>query len=148
MLLLTLGGSLAAQPAEHGPARGTVTVNGQTVALRYVYSMRAPNPFDRTKSDMRLVFADRELATLDEIELGRMAGLNAIDVRITHDSRIIGCTLFSPHLRGGRPVAGIGMQRLDQRRLGARLWTGQPHTYAGNVYAYDVGFDPLLKPFS
>jgi hypothetical protein len=128
------------------PAEGTLTVNGQTAALRYAYAVACPNPFHKTKRDTRVILADRELATTDEVALGRIAGLNAIVLQVTWDKRIIGCTVFSPHLRKGIPIAGIGMQKLvsrlfTPRRIAGRLVTEQPEAYAGNVYRYDVSFD-------
>jgi hypothetical protein len=128
------------------PAEGTLTVNGQTAALRYAYAVSCPNPFHDEKRDMRVILADRELAARDEVALGRIAGLNAIVLHVTWDKRIIGCTVFSPYLRKGIPIAGIGMQKLTTRvfalgHIAGRLLTEQPEVYAGNVYGYDVTFD-------
>ncbi|HEX9986411.1 MAG TPA: hypothetical protein VGF69_24345 [Thermoanaerobaculia bacterium] len=130
------------------PAEGTLTVNGQTAALRYAYAVSCPNPFHKTRRDTRVILADRKLSATDEAALGRIAGLNAIVLQVTWDKRIIGCTVFSPHLRKGIPIAGIGMQKLVTRvfvpgRIAGRLLMEQPEVYAGNVYRYDVSFDVI-----
>jgi hypothetical protein len=44
----------AAAPAEEGAATGRLTLNGETVSLRYAYALAQPGFFDKSTEDVRL----------------------------------------------------------------------------------------------
>jgi hypothetical protein len=138
-----------------GTASGTLTVNGKTVQLKYVYAALKEDPFDKKKKATQLLVTDQAIpadAASDEFRLMEVRDkqkLNGVMVLITGDKRIVSGAVYSPLLKKMDYVSGVGMQQLEltthtAARVAGRVWLEKPHDFFDNIYQYNITFDAAI----
>jgi hypothetical protein len=148
-----------------GQAKGTLTVNGQAVTLRYAYADRETNPFDGAKLDIVVVLTDRPIAAdvLARHDIGGLPGAaEAAGVRnyvrltlrmegsgweighrtISHDA-LKGKTLqVSPD-----PVSRFDGRAVTETRVEGTVHTNGPQTFPhDDTHEYEVSFNVAVMP--
>ena len=142
------------QAVAAGPAKNTMTVNGKTVNLKYVHAMNKPNPFDKKKTDVFVIFTDKELpegALFDEFALMTLAdkGTTGASVQIDGDKQVISGQLFSPNFKKMSNFSSTGSQKLEVKnwtkdRIAGSVTLG-PADFFEEKYQYAVTFDVPIE---
>jgi hypothetical protein len=137
-------------------SKGTFTANGKKVNLSNGYAANRKNPFDKTKTDVFLVFTDKEIpaeAIFDDFGLMGLAdkGISGVTVQIAAENkRANSGTMFSPNFKKMKQFSVSGSQKVE-----ITSWTKD--RVAGTVsipaddffdetYEYSVTFDlPIVS---
>lgn len=92
--------------AAGGTASGTLTVQGQTIPMKYAYAVQIPDFFDKAKLGTRLVVSDvplSEAAVQEEMELmslSRVGKLNAVQFEFGAERSSVSMSILSNKLGG------------------------------------------------
>jgi hypothetical protein len=137
--------------AADGTAKGTLTVNGKTVQLKYAYAAQREDPFDKKKTAIQVLITDQQVpadAARDEFKLMEVRDkqhINGVSILVTDDQRIVSGGLYSPNLKKMDFVSGVGMQKLELTAMTKDRIAGHvavpKDDFFDNVYSYDVTFD-------
>jgi hypothetical protein len=132
-----------------------MTANGKKTDLPNGYAMNKKNPFDKSKTDIYLVFTSKEVP-LEELfdDFGLMGladkGVSGITVQIDGEKKANSGTLFSPNFKKMKQFSTVGKQQIE-----ISTWTKD--RVAGKVaipaddffdekYEYSISFDlPILS---
>ena len=134
--------------------KSTMTVNGKTVNLKYFHAINKANPFDKNKTDVFVIFTDKELpegALFDEFALMSLAdnGTTGGSIQITGDKQVISGQLFSPNFKKMHNFSSTGSQKLE-----VTSWTKDriagtvslpPGEFFDEKYQYAVSFDVPIE---
>ena len=176
LVLLWLGGAQAPGPSAPDTARGSLTVNGQTVALTHAYAALEPNTFDPARDDIVVVLTDRPIPP-GVLAAHTLGGLNSAapaagienflrlefaeaDEHEKTSSRailgawIIGHRTISHAALEGRnlqvspdPAAKMTSPVIGRDRVAGRVHSDGPQTFPHNhEHAFDVTFDAAVAP--
>ncbi|MEZ5402167.1 MAG: hypothetical protein R2729_21010 [Bryobacteraceae bacterium] len=138
-----------------GTASGTMTLNGQAIAVKHAYAVQIPDWFDKTKMATRLVVSDSpmaETALHDEIELMRLAregGVNALQFEIGAERSSLSLSILSAKIEGSlsssRSFDAATIPVFTASRIEGSL-SIEPKTLGSMTYAYDVKFAADIAP--
>ena len=96
---------------------GTLTVNGNTVKLDHAYATTKKNPFDKKKTDVLVLFTDRELpagAMKDDFTLMEARDkikFNGVSAEIDDDKQVISGQVYSSSLKKMDQFSSTGTQK-------------------------------------
>jgi hypothetical protein len=153
LLALLIAASASRAIAEEGTASGSLTLNGETVALKYAYAAAQPGFFDKASEDIRVLLSDKPLserARTDVFELthmGRDGAARVVEVLLDAERRPIGGAIYALNFNG--MVSMAGMHRFEPRRfertgVAGRLFVEGPHEFNGVTFQYDATFSAEL----
>ncbi len=113
---------LVTAAAYAGPAKGTFTVNGKTMNLKYAYATTKANPFDKKKTDVFVIVTDKDLpegALFDEFAQMDLSdkGISGFTVEIDADKSVNSGTLFSPAFKKMHQFSSVGKQKVDLKTM-------------------------------
>jgi len=139
-----------------GTARGTLTVNGKTVQLKYSYAALKQDPLEKKKQATSVLITDQAIpadAAGDEFKLMDVRDqqkINGVMILVTEDGQIVSGALYSPLMKKMDYVSGVGMQKLDLKthdanRIAGKVWLEKPDDFFDNVYQYNVTFDAPIS---
>jgi hypothetical protein len=131
---------------------GTLTVNGKTVKLDHAYATTKKNPFDKKKTDVLVLFTDRELpagAMKDDftlMEARDKTHFNGVSADIDDEKQVIGCQIYSSSLKKIDQFSSVGTQKLDitaqtPARIAGKLYMPKEEDFFGDKYIYSITFD-------
>ena len=144
--------------AADGKVDGSLTANGKTFALKHAYAQTRKGFFDKTKTDLLLIFTDQEISPAvvsDDIELMQAQDkqqLSGFTATIDADKQIISGTVFSPAFKKMKQFSGVGVQKLEltamtATRIAGTVGMAKPDDFDGEKYQYRATFDlPVTKP--
>ncbi|HEY0141785.1 MAG TPA: hypothetical protein VGF48_12880 [Thermoanaerobaculia bacterium] len=139
--------------AANNSVQGTLTVNGKTAKLTHAYAATKPNPFDKQKTDVYILFADQALpegAVHDTFELMRATSdlkFNGLSVEINDEQQIISGMIYSPHFKKEMgQISVTGVQKLAAKdystsHASGRVFMDEPDDFFENVFQFDATFD-------
>src|ERR1043166_6233864 len=84
---------------------GTLTVNGKTVKLTHSYATTRKNSFDKKKTDVLVLFSDRELPAdvlkdyFGVMEASMKTPFSGVSAQIDSDKQVTSGQVFSPNLK-------------------------------------------------
>ena len=138
-----------------GTASGTMTVQGQAIAVKYAYAVQIPDWFDKTKTGTRLLVSDApvpEAMLQDEGELMRLSRdgkINAVQFEIGADRSSLSMSILSNRLGGSVSVS----KTFDAKTLpvftGSRIegaLSMERATLGSSSYQYSVKFAADIAP--
>ncbi|MBV9495598.1 MAG: DUF4878 domain-containing protein [Acidobacteria bacterium] len=148
--------ALALPMLADGTARGTLTVNGKTVQLKYSYAALKQDPLEKKKQATSVLITDQAIpadAAGDEFKLMDVRDqqkINGVMILVTEDGQIVSGALYSPLMKKMDYVSGVGMQKLDLKthdanRIAGKVWLEKPDDFFDNVYQYNVTFDAPIS---
>jgi hypothetical protein len=157
-LAVALALLLSAAAAWAGTAKGTMTVNGKKVEVKYAYATRVKSSFDKGKMDVLVLVSDKELpdaAIYDEFE--RMSVMDklkpsGLSFQAGDDKRITSSQIYSPFFKKMSSFSSVGEQSLETSAWGGehvagRVWLPKPAEFFDEHYQYDITFDAVIgKP--
>jgi hypothetical protein len=131
---------------------GTLTVNGTTVKLNHAYATTKKNPFDKKKTDVLVLLADRELpanALNDDFTLMDAADkthFNGVTAEIDADKQVIAGEIYSSSLKKMHSFSSVGTQKLElttmtPTRVAGKLFTPKEDSFFDDKYSYTATFD-------
>jgi hypothetical protein len=131
---------------------GTLTVNGTTVKLNHAYATTKKNPFDKKKTDIVVLIADRELPAnvlkddFSVMEVRDKTKFNGVSAEIDPDKKVISAMVYSSSLKKMDQFSGSGSQEvalttMTPSRVAGKLWMPKPGDFFENTYNYSVEFD-------
>ena len=130
--------------------KGSFTANGTKVALTNGHAITKANPFDKTKSDVFLVFTDKELpegALFDDFKMMSLAddAVSGVTVQIDEDKRADSGSVFSPAFKKMNQFSSTGNQKIEistwtKDRIAGTL-SIPADDFFDQTYQYDVAFD-------
>ena len=131
---------------------GTLTVNGTTVKLNHAYATTKKNPFDKKKTDVLVLLADRELpanALNDDFTLMDAADkthFNGVTAEIDADKQVIAGEIYSSSLKKMHSFSSVGTQKLElttmtPTRVAGKLFTPKEDEFFDDKYSYTATFD-------
>ena len=131
---------------------GTLTVNGKTVKLDHAYATTKKNPFDKKKTDVLVLFTDRELpagAMNDDftlMEARDKTHFNGVSAEIDDDKQVISGQVYSSSLKKMDQFSSTGTQKVDitartPARIAGKLYMPKEDTFFEDKYFYTVTFD-------
>lgn len=132
---------------------GTLTVNGKTSKLTHAYATTKANPFDKKRTDVFVLFADRELpadAVHDTFALMKAADdlkFNGFTIQINDEQQINSGVIYSPHfLKNMGQISVAGVQKLTTKDFSAshvagRVYMSEPDDFFDNIFQFDATFD-------
>lgn len=139
---------------------GTLTVNGKTARMTHAYAATKPNPFDKERTDVYILFADRELpaeAVHDTFALMKATSdlkFNGFSIQVNDEQQINTGMIYSPHFKkemGQISVAGV--QKLTTKdystgHAAGRVYMEEPDDFFDNLFHFDATFDvtPAAPP--
>jgi hypothetical protein len=139
-----------------GAVTGTLTLNGVPVAIDHVYATAQPGFFDKKSEDVHVLLSDVALsdeARSDVFALSKLArneDAHIVEVVIDAEGSPIGGSLFAKAFDGMVSAAGMHKftrERLEHGAIAGRLSVGEPHTFMGVTWQYDVRFTaPIPRP--
>lgn len=132
---------------------GTLTVNGKTAKLTHAYAATKENPFDKKRTDVYILFTDRELpanAVHDTFALMKAADdlkFNGFSIQVNDEQQINTGMIYSPHFKkdmGQISVAGV--QKLTTKdfstsHVAGRVYMAEPDDFFDNLFQFDATFD-------
>ncbi len=146
----------AAQATEPAPAPvGSVTVDGKSVTLRYVYAIRGPAFMNAKKEEIRIILSDVP-ATADELisdsgimQRGRAGKVSGVVVRLDMEAKADTGELYHSAL-GNLHVALHGEHEFkptafDDQRVAGTLFMPEPRESWGYAYQYTATFDVPIQ---
>ncbi len=160
-LVLVLLVSTSAISIMAAGSKRAMTVNGKTMDLKFAHARTKPNPFDKTKTDVFLIFTDKELpagALFDEFELMSLAdkGTSGVTAQVTAEKKAVSGTLFSPGFKKMKQFSSTGNQAVTITSWTKDRIAGSVSVPASDFFdekfQYDVSFDmpieskPAAKP--
>lgn len=134
-------------------ADGTLTVNGKTVKLTHSYATTRKNSFDKSKTDILVLFTDVELPAdvlkddFGVMEASMKTPFNGVSAEIDPDKKVISGQVFSQNLKKvGDQFSSVGSQKVDltamsPTRVAGKLYLPTPGEFFENTYQYTVTFD-------
>jgi hypothetical protein len=138
-----------------GTASGTVTVQGQTIEMKYAYAVQIPDFFDKTKMGTRLVVSDApvpEAALQEDMELmslSRSGKFNAIQFEFGESRGNVSMFVLSNKLGGSLSVS----KNFDPKSIPVFTATkmegalaAEPSKLGGMSYQYNVKFSTPIAP--
>jgi hypothetical protein len=141
--------------AAGGTASGTLTVNGQTLQMKYAYAAQFPDWFDKTKLATRLVVSDAPIpdaAIQDEMELmslARAGKMNAVQFEIGAGKTNISMSIQSNKLGGSMSLSknfdAKAIPVFTADRIEGAL-AAEPSKMGGMSYAYNLKFATAIAP--
>lgn len=146
---LLLAASLPLAPAQDGSASGRLTLNGETVALKYAYANAQPGFFDKSTEDVRVLLSDvplPEAARVDvfeRIHLGRDGAARVVEVVLDAERHPISGAIYAPAFEGTVSMTGMHrfeVQRFDRTGIAGRLFVEGTHEFQGVTFQYDATF--------
>jgi hypothetical protein len=131
---------------------GTLTVNGKTFKLNHAYSGTKKNSFDKKKTDIVILFADRELpADVLKDDFGVMeaqmkAPFNGVLAEIDPDKQVISGQVLSSALKKMDQFSSTGTQKVDltvftPTHVAGKLYMPKEDDFFDNKYIYSIDFD-------
>jgi hypothetical protein len=154
VLLIAAAGFPAA--AGDGTASGSLTVNAETVALRYAYATAMPGFFDKATEDVRVLLSDTPLSetarddVFERTHLGRDGAARIVEVLLDAERHPIGGAIYAPAFEGSVSMAGMHRfepSRFERTGLGGRLFVEGAHEFQGVTFHYDATFAAtILRP--
>lgn len=133
-----------------------MTFNGVVVPVRHVYASAQTGFFDRNAEDVHVLFSDRPIDdasradTFELLKLAREARAHIVEVVIDAAGRPISGSIYVPEADGMISAAGMHVftrDTLEPRRIAGRLTAGEPRTFMGLTWQYDVTFAaPIPRP--
>ena len=145
--------SKATEPAQE--ATGTLTVDGKSVPLRYVYAIRGPAFHDQKKEEIRIILSDVP-ATMDELisdsaimHRGRTGKVSGVVVRLDMEANADTGELYHSAL-GNLHMALYGEHEFkptafDDQRVAGTLFMPEPRESWGYTYHYSATFDVAIQ---
>lgn len=141
-------------------AKGTLTANGQSGALRFAVAQEVDSKTEKGYLDVIVVVSDRQLKPADALDverletLARKDGLVALVVRINPDAKVLSAEPLHPAFKSFISSAAFVRWQpsaFDEKRVAGRFWTEGTHSEFGQKWSYDVTFaapislDPAAK---
>jgi hypothetical protein len=147
---VALGGLVTlAAGAWDGSASGSLTVNGDTAALRYAYASAQKGFFDKNTEDIRILLSDVELTepvrndTFALARLARAGTLHAVEVIVDASGEPLTGTIFVNAFNGMLSVSGVhrfANDALTRTRVACRLSMDAPGSLDRVTYRYEATF--------
>ena len=135
--------------------KGSMTANGKKIDLPNGYAMNKKNPFDKTKTDVYLVFTSKEIPVedlFDDFGLMGLAdkGVSGITVQIDNEKKANSGTLFSPNFKKMKQFSTAGNQKIEITSWTKDKVAGKVSVPADDffdeTYEYSINFDlPILS---
>jgi hypothetical protein len=141
--------------AAGGTASGTLTVQGQTIQMKYAYAVQIPDFFDKAKMGTRLLVTDApvpDAAVQEEMELmslARTGKLNAIQFEIGSERSSVSMSVLSNKLGGSLSVSkGFDAKAVPvftATRMEGTMVV-EPSKLGPMTYQYNVKFATAIAP--
>ncbi len=139
-----------------GTASGSITVNGSTAPLTYVYASAQPGFFDKSKEDIRVLASTVALSdearrdVFELIHLARDGQATAIEIVIDADRQPISGAIFAKAFEGMVSATGMHLfepEKFEQKWISGRLKMESPHSFQDVTFVYDLTFSaPIPRP--
>lgn len=146
---LLLAAAARAAMAQDGTASGRLTLNGETVALKYAYANAQPGFFDKSSEDVRVLLSDVPLPeaartdVFERIHLGQDGAARIVEVVVDAERQPISGAIYAPAFEGTVSMAGMHRfeaQRFDRTGIAGRLFVVGAHEFGGVTFEYDATF--------
>ena len=152
--MLTAVLAAAAGAAAQAPAiSGTLTVNGSSTPLRFVYADARPGFFDKAREDVRILMSSEPLTEEDRsddtrlMRRGRSSATRIVEVTIDADGEPISGAIYAPVFNGMLSASGMHTferVRVDRLGVSGRLGTKGPHEIGGVTWGYAAEFEVAI----
>lgn len=151
VLLLVAGTAFAVDP---GHAQGTMTIDGNRVALNYAYAVgHQKNEVTNRRDDVRVILTDKPLpdnTNLEDIDYAFPDGTYGMVVSVAHDDKI--SHIVVQHAKGmydggyfeADPSYTFRRQKTDRGTIAGNLSSKSVKTNT-MTFSFDVDFDALTK---
>lgn len=131
---------------------GTLTVNGKTVKLTHSYATTRKNSFDKKKTDVLVLFTDRELPAdvlkddFGVMEASMKTPFSGVSAQFDSDKQVTSGQVFSPNLKKMDQFSSTGTQKLElttntSARVAGKLYMPKEDDFFDNKYQYTINFD-------
>ena len=139
--------------AQAGTASGSLTINGEQIALRHAYASAQKGFFDAKSEDIRVLLTDVPVAEPDRANTFRLARLardgqlHAIEVILSATGEPLSGALFVTGFNGMASVSGMhkfAPEAVERTRVAGRMFTDGPRTFSGVTYQYDARFSAAI----
>jgi len=133
---------------------GTLTMNGKTVKLNHAYATTRKNSFDKKKTDVLVLFTDRELpADVLKDDFGIMEAssktpFNGVSAQFDSDKQVTSGQVFSQNMnkKGMDQFSSVGTQKVElttmtPSRVAGKLFMPKEDDFFENKYQYSINFD-------
>jgi hypothetical protein len=142
--------------AQPGTVTGTMTVNGTSFPLRYVYATAQPGFFDKKSEDVRVLLTDVPLDEKQRTDifaitrLARSGQLHGVEVVVDAKGSPMSGAIFVEAFNGMASVAGMHhfeARAMERKLIAGRMFTDVPHTFDKVTWQYDATFSaPIPRP--
>ena len=150
---LLVAASPFAATAQDGPATGTLTLNGETVALKYAYASAERGFFDKSSEDIRVLLRATPLSdeartdTFARSHLGRDGAARIVEVVIDAKRQPISGAMYAAAFEGMVSMTGMHNfepQRFEHDGIAGRLFVDGVHEFHGTTFQYDATFSAVI----
>ena len=140
-----------ASGAPAGAASGTVTVNKQSVTMKFVYAHEVEGFFDPKKKDVEVLLSDVALSAkakamaTERARLAQAGKLHAFEITINRSGKAISRSFRNKAFVGPSP-SGIDssdvltVKKFAAKSIDATYKSSAEHDFFGDSYAFDVTF--------
>jgi hypothetical protein len=137
-------------------ATGSLTANGVTTPLRFVYASAQPGFFDARTEDVRILLSDVELTdeergdTFALIRRGRAGTAHVVEVVLDTEGAPIAGALYAPIFNGMLSATGMHQftrSRFEKTIVAGRLQTRSLQEIDTITWSYEAEFSaPIARP--
>jgi len=151
--------TLAAQPAaQEGSAAGTLTLNGNAIALKHAYAVARPGILVKDSEDVHVWLSDIPLSeetredSFGVIRLARQGKAHVVEVVIDARGEPIAGAIYAAQFNGMASLSGMHRferETLERATIAGRLSTDGARTFVNVTYQYDARFTaPIPRPLT
>jgi hypothetical protein len=154
LVLASAAIAAAAAPPAAGTAKGNLTLDGKTVALKHAYAMTQPNVFEKTKMDTAILLTgiplpDGALAEMDDLEDGLRSVPNGILFKLDDKGEAIREVIKHESTQGTLQMSGITRAKFTKQsqgkdRIAGRIATTAEEEVLDHKYKLDATFDAAI----
>jgi hypothetical protein len=134
---------------------GTLTVNGKTTTLGFVYAVAQPGFSDKSKEDVRIILSETALtdaAVLDSAERTTaimLGNLKVVQVVLSADRQAISTVINDPDLPMSISFAGtpqrVELKTFDDQLVEGRVFLEKPDTFMKATYQFSATFRAPIR---